>query len=127
MKQQMLRETGLHSFYRLLLRSATWPPQQPDTLPISDTLIDPNLTGSPKASWLGSGGGVVDRGLLPYLVMKNNPLPRLDTTSEWRNRLLPYCRLKAGEVWQDPDGTHRVGCLDATDAEAVAALVGGST
>lgn len=59
--------------------------------------------------------------------MKNNPLPRLDTSSEMWNRLLPHCRLKPGEVWQDPDGKHRVGCLDSTDAKAVAGLVGGSS
>src|SRR5262249_37533721 len=35
-------------------------------------------------------------------------------------------RLKADEIWHDPEGKHRVGCLDATDAEAVTALVGGS-
>ena len=59
--------------------------------------------------------------------MKNNPLPRLDTAPELRDRLLPHCRLKPGEVWQDPDGKHRVGCLDSTDAKAVAGLVGGSS
>jgi len=56
--------------------------------------------------------------------MKHNPLPRLDTSPELRVRLLPYCRLKAGEIWQDPEGKHRVGCLDATDANLVAGLVG---
>ena len=55
--------------------------------------------------------------------MKNNPLPRLDTSPEWRDRLLPYARLKLGEIWQDPEEKHRVGCLDATDAKAVDALV----
>lgn len=59
--------------------------------------------------------------------MKNNPLPRLDTSTEWRERLLPYCRLKSGEIWQDPLGRHRVGCLDATDTEAVTKLVAGSS
>ena len=59
--------------------------------------------------------------------MKNNPLPRLDTRPEMRERLLPHCRLKEGEVWVDPEGKHRVGCLDATDAKAVAALVCGSS
>ncbi|HLN30215.1 MAG TPA: DNA methyltransferase [Gemmataceae bacterium] len=58
--------------------------------------------------------------------MKNNPLPRLDTSPEWRARLLPHCRLKAGDIWQDPEGKHRVGCLDATDAISVAALLAGS-
>lgn len=61
------------------------------------------------------------------LVMNNNPLPRLDSSTEWRDRLLPFCRLKPGEIWNDPEGKHRVGCLDATDAEAVIALVGGSS
>jgi DNA modification methylase len=56
--------------------------------------------------------------------VKNNPLPRLDTADEWRARLLPHCRLRPGETWLDPAGKHRVGCLDATDTEAVRALVG---
>lgn len=56
--------------------------------------------------------------------MKNNPLPRLDTSPELRNHLLPHCRLRAGEIWQDPQGKHQVGCLDATDATGVARLVG---
>lgn len=57
--------------------------------------------------------------------MKNNPLPRLDASSELRDRLLPHCRLKPGQIWQDPEGKHRVGCLDATDAEAIRGLVAG--
>jgi DNA modification methylase len=57
--------------------------------------------------------------------MKNDPLPRLDTSPEWRERLLPYCRLKTGEIWQDPEGRHRVGCVDATNSTQVAALVNG--
>jgi site-specific DNA-methyltransferase (adenine-specific) len=56
--------------------------------------------------------------------MKNNPLPRLDTSPELGVRLLPHCRLKRGEIWQDPDGKHRVGCLDATDVQSVRAIVG---
>ncbi|MEX2176264.1 MAG: site-specific DNA-methyltransferase [Pirellulaceae bacterium] len=56
--------------------------------------------------------------------MKNNPLPRLDTATDWRERLLPACRLKLGDIWHDPAGRHRVGCLDATDADAVIRLVG---
>ncbi len=55
--------------------------------------------------------------------MKNSPLPRLDTDSEWRGRILPHCRLRPGEVWNDPLGKHRVGCIDATDSDAVKALV----
>src|SRR5262245_27348089 len=58
--------------------------------------------------------------------VKNNALPRLDTDSEWRNRLLPSCRIRRGEIWQDPHGKHRVACLDATDVEAVSELTTGS-
>ena len=30
--------------------------------------------------------------------MKNYPLPRLDLDEELRERLLPYCRLRGGEI-----------------------------
>jgi site-specific DNA-methyltransferase (adenine-specific) len=56
--------------------------------------------------------------------VRNNPLPRLDTDDEWRRRLLPHCRLRLGEIWSDPLGKHQVACLDATDVNAVEALVG---
>ena len=39
-----------------------------------------------------------------------------------RKRFLPFCRLKAGEIWVDPQSGHRVGCLDATRAADVARL-----
>jgi site-specific DNA-methyltransferase (adenine-specific) len=55
--------------------------------------------------------------------MNNNPLPRLDNGSEIRERLLPYCRLQPGEIWRDPMERHSVGCLDATDLNAVGELV----
>ena len=51
--------------------------------------------------------------------MKNNPLPRLDENSEMREALLPFCRLKAGEIWEDSIAGHRVGCLDASSREQV--------
>lgn len=57
--------------------------------------------------------------------MKNFPLPRLDKDFELRQRLLPFCRLQPGEIWVDPLGQHRVGCLDATDPEAVRTLMDG--
>lgn len=56
--------------------------------------------------------------------MHNNPLPRLDTSLDVRARILPFCRVKPGEIWHDPRGLHRVGCLDATDAAAVGELTG---
>jgi site-specific DNA-methyltransferase (adenine-specific) len=55
--------------------------------------------------------------------MNNNPLPRLDNGSEIRELLLPYCRLKPGDIWRDPLGRHAVGCLDAADLNAVGELV----
>ncbi len=57
--------------------------------------------------------------------MKNRPLPRLDKSPEVKAQLLPYCRLRPGEIWQDEISGHRVGCFDATHNEAVQALMGG--
>ena len=55
--------------------------------------------------------------------MKNNPLPRLDSSPELKKRLLPYCRLKLGEIWTDPVYGHRVGCLDAGNPQHVLKLM----
>ncbi len=57
--------------------------------------------------------------------MINNPLPRLDTHPALKKELLPHCRLAPGEIWVDPTGRHRVGCLDAGQAGDVAALTDG--
>ena len=57
--------------------------------------------------------------------MKNKPLPRLDTAHVVRDALLPFCRLKAGEVWEDAKRGHRVGCLDAASGDQVAYLMEG--
>ncbi len=57
--------------------------------------------------------------------MKNNPLPRLDESLHAREALLPFCRLKAGEIWEDPLAGHRVGCLDASAADQVERLMDG--
>lgn len=56
--------------------------------------------------------------------MKNNPLPRLDLDVELREKLLPHCRLKYGEIWQDSKSGHRVGCLDASNTTEIQNLVG---
>ena len=58
--------------------------------------------------------------------MKNNPLPRLDDNSDVREILLPHCRLKLGEIWDDPEGRHRVGCLDAANNEHIKQLHDGT-
>lgn len=57
--------------------------------------------------------------------MHNNPLPRLDSSPEIRERLLPHCRLQPGDVWVDNIRGHRVGCLDAADSRAVRNLMTG--
>lgn len=56
--------------------------------------------------------------------MNDSPLPRLDRAAHVRAALLPHCRLRPGEVWHDPQGRHRVGCLDAADAGHIASLLG---
>lgn len=56
--------------------------------------------------------------------MHHAPLPRLDKAPELRNALLPYCRVKPGEVWEDPQGKHRVGCLDAANPGDIQMLMG---
>jgi DNA modification methylase len=58
--------------------------------------------------------------------MRALSLPRLDTTPEVRKQLLSHCRLEPGQIWEDSDGRHRVGCLDAAKAADVAALMGQS-
>ena len=55
--------------------------------------------------------------------MKNNPLPRLDISPNVREKLLPLCRLRQGEVWVDPVRGHRVGCLDATNLEHLSMIM----
>jgi site-specific DNA-methyltransferase (adenine-specific) len=51
-------------------------------------------------------------------------LPRLDRDAEARARLAPRSRLRPGEIWRDPEGRHRVGCLDAGDPAQISALLG---
>lgn len=47
--------------------------------------------------------------------IEESPLLRLDLCEETREKLKPFCRLRLGEIWIDPTGRHRVGCLDAAD------------
>ena len=58
--------------------------------------------------------------------MKNDPLPRLDLATEVREKLLPHCRLHQGEVWIDPNGRHRVACIDAGNLGQVNRLMRGN-
>ena len=57
--------------------------------------------------------------------MERESLPRIDISPKLRNQLLPYCRLKAGEVWEDPLSGHRVSVLDATQEDQVSLLMKG--
>ncbi|MDR1931633.1 MAG: site-specific DNA-methyltransferase [Spirochaetales bacterium] len=55
--------------------------------------------------------------------MQREPFGRLDSLPALRTNILPFCRLKAGEIWRDPLKGHRVGALDAGKAEDVRALM----
>ncbi|MBM3142128.1 MAG: site-specific DNA-methyltransferase [Chloroflexi bacterium] len=48
---------------------------------------------------------------------------RLDLDSELRGKILPFCRLKYGEVWEDKEKGHRIGVLDATKLDDVKKIV----
>jgi site-specific DNA-methyltransferase (adenine-specific) len=58
--------------------------------------------------------------------MRNFPLPRVDRTPEVRSHLFKYCRLKEGEIWHDPSGKHRLGCLDAANSIHIQRLMNGA-
>jgi len=51
--------------------------------------------------------------------MINAPLPRIDIDEDLRSLLLPFCRLQEGEVWEDPEGKHKVACVDAADKKDI--------
>ncbi len=57
--------------------------------------------------------------------MGKESLPRIDSNHDLRKKILPYCRLKPGEVWEDAHTGHRVGCLSASDEEQVHYLMKG--
>lgn len=57
--------------------------------------------------------------------MKNLPIPRLDRNLELLKGLLKYCRIREGEIWEDPEGKHRIGCLDAASQSDVQKLLRG--
>jgi DNA modification methylase len=50
-------------------------------------------------------------------------LKRLDLYVELRNKILPLCRLKYGEVWEDGERGHRVGVFNATEKDDVLNLI----
>lgn len=52
-------------------------------------------------------------------------LKRLDLDGALRKRILPLCRLKYGEIWEDPISGHRVGVLDASLAQDIDRIMSG--
>lgn len=50
-------------------------------------------------------------------------MQRIDSDKKIRALLLPYCRLKYGEVWQDTVYGHKVACIDASNEEDVQTLM----
>jgi len=55
--------------------------------------------------------------------MKNFPIPRIDKDSKLKAYLERYCRLKNGEIWEDPEGQHRIGCFDSSDRKKVLNII----
>lgn len=52
-------------------------------------------------------------------------LVRLDLSEDLKARILPFCRLKYGDIWEDPISGHKVGVLDATKLGDVSKIMGG--
>jgi site-specific DNA-methyltransferase (adenine-specific) len=52
-------------------------------------------------------------------------LHRLDVDVELRHKVMPFCRLRRGQIWEDPIRGHRVGVLDATNQIEVNRIAGG--
>jgi len=59
--------------------------------------------------------------------MKNFPLPRIDNDDRLKELLIPYSRFKPGDVWNDPQGKHKIACLDATEEIILEKLTGEET
>jgi DNA modification methylase len=50
-------------------------------------------------------------------------LSRLDFDEDLRKKIMPFCRLKYGEIWEDKIFGHRVGVLDATKIDDVKSIM----
>ncbi len=57
--------------------------------------------------------------------MSREKIGRIDDSEELRKRILPHCRLKYGEIWDDQVSGHRVGCLDAGNKDEIISLMQG--
>jgi DNA modification methylase len=56
--------------------------------------------------------------------MSKEPFGRLDNDNEIRKKLLPYCRLNIGDIWEDKEHGHKIGVLDATQTSNVMKIFG---
>lgn len=56
--------------------------------------------------------------------MINFPLPRIDLDEELHELLLPYCRFEEGKIWEDPEGKHKIACIDSSDEISIKRLMG---
>lgn len=56
--------------------------------------------------------------------MKRSTVSRIDGDSRVRELLLPYCRLKLGDIWLDPVCGHKVGCLNAAASKDIITMMG---
>lgn len=70
------------------------------------------------------GGEFVDQKSEKKRGKTTERLKRLDLHGELREKILPLCRLKYGDIWEDPINGHRVGVLDATKLEDVKKIMG---
>ncbi len=55
--------------------------------------------------------------------MVNFPLPRIDTDSSLQELLLKHCSFKPGDIWNDPEGKHKIACIDASDKNSIKKLL----
>lgn len=56
--------------------------------------------------------------------MSKEQISRIDGNEKLRKAILPHCRLKYGEIWEDPVRGHRIGCLDAENQKDILKLMG---
>ncbi len=55
--------------------------------------------------------------------MENFPLPRIDKDKKLSALLLKHCRIKPGDIWEDPKHRHRVACVDSSDELSIKKLM----
>lgn len=55
--------------------------------------------------------------------MDKEQISRIDGNENLKKAILPFCRLKYGEIWEDPVSGHRIGCLDAGNNEDILKLM----